>query len=465
MTPGPTTVLAEHAAGIGYDDLPPEAVERARQVIADALACGIAGSIIAKEITGPLAAYRRSLDIPGSATVLLDGSRAAQQVASMVNAATIHTIDYDDTHLDAVAHLGAPVVATALAALETRGGGGRELIEAVVAGFEVAGRLGRAINPDHYQRFHATSTLGGIAAAAAAARAMGLDTERTEIAIGFAADDAGGTRYCIKQGDFSKSLHAGAAAWKGAQAALLAEAGAAGPTGFLEHEVGFLWAYTDERDHARLETEAAVPLGEHWEILKADIKAHPCILSAHTAIDGAQTLVQRHGLRLDDIRQMVLYQRGYSQKHGMNYHPDSVMAARLSVPFCVIVGIIDGKVGLEQFSEERFGDPEVLRHMPKVTVEADFALRERYPTSASTRVEITTASGDLLVEEVGYARGSHHRPMGPDEFAAKQRELLAYRLDGPAVERWLRLTSSLETLDGLEELADLLRTSPAEAAP
>ena len=457
MTPGPTALLAHRSTSIRFEDLPRPVVERARRVIADALACGMAGSVISPEIIQPMAVYATTLRASGRCSVIFDANPASQPVAALLNATAIHAIDYDDTHLDAVAHLGAPVVSAALAAVEVRRGNGRDLIEAVVAGFEIGGRIGRAVMPDHYQRWHATSSIGGIAAAAAAARAMDLGPEETEIALGFAADDAGGTRYCIKVGDFSKSLHAGSASWKGSQAALLAAAGASGPTGLFEHEVGFLWAYTHERDAPRLAREAEAPLGNAWEILKADIKAHPCILSSHTAIDGAQTIVREHGLTLDDIDRIVLYQRAYSERHGLNYHPNSVMAARLSVPYCVVIGLLDGRVGIEQFSGERYFDPTILDHMKKVTVEPDLSLRERYTTSAPTRVEITTTIGKRFVEEVGYARGSHQRPLSLEEFDSKQQELLGYRMDAGRIDQWRQFFGSLEQADDLGSIAEFFQ--------
>jgi 2-methylcitrate dehydratase PrpD len=449
MNGGPTTRLAEHIASLSYDALGDEAVGRAKQVIADSLACGLAGSVIAEQTIAPLIAYGELLDAHGRCSVVATGGRTSQPVAALMNATTIHTIDYDDTHMEVVSHFGASVVASALAAVEARGGSGADLITAVAAGYEMGGKVGRAVMPDHYQRWHATSSLGGIAAAAATARAMSLDRLGTEIAVGFAADDAGGTRYCIMEGDFTKSLHAGTAAWKGSQAALLASVGAAGPTGFLEHRLGFVWAYTDERDVDRLAAVAEDLDAGEWEILKADIKAHPCILSSHTAIEGATAIAAEHGLGLEEITGIVLRQPAYSERHGLNYRPDTVMGARMSVPFCVVIGLLEGEVGLRQFTERSFRDPALHAHMDKVTIHPDPELRTRYPGSAPTRVEMVTVDGARYEREVGYARGSHRRPMTADRFEAKQRELLGYRFGSGTIDRWL------ETMDGIEAAANL----------
>lgn len=450
-----TRRLAAFAAGIAPASLPPEVVARARQVVADSLACGVAGFTLAPEIVEPLQRYLGTLAAPGPATVLGTGQRVQPQVAALANGTTMHTIDFDDTHMASIAHFGASVTAAALAAVERRVGSGAELCAAVVAGFEVGGKVGRAVMPGHYQRWHSTASLGGLAAAGAAARGLGLDEEGVDVAIGLAGDDTGGTRYCIKVGDFTKSLHAGTAAWKGVQGALLAEAGAAGPTGLLEHPVGFCWAYSDERDARRLGPELET-LGTRWEILDDDIKAHPCILSSHTAIEGTLVLLERHGLVARDLAAIRLTQPPYSPQHGMNYEPDSPMAARLSVPFCVAIAALEGAVGLAQFEDERFLRPDVRELMRKVTLEQTEELARRYPATTPTIVELETTAGDVFREEVGRPRGAHDRPLSDDEHRDKLEELLSRTLDPVAVAELLDAFARLDRLADVRELTALL---------
>lgn len=458
-TPGVTRRLADAIAAIDPDQLPSEVVDRACATIADALTCGIAGSALAAEVVAPLARLVTEVG-DGPVPTLLLARPLPATTAALVNGATIHTIDYDDTHMAVVSHFGASVVAAALSAVVVSGGGGRDLVAAVVAGFEAGARIGRACMPGHYQRWHATSSLGGLAAAGAAARGLGLDGAATEMVLGLAADDAGGTRVCIAQGDVSKSLHAGLAAEKGVRSALLVRAGATGPVGHLEHPFGFFWAYSDERDARRL-PDHLDDLGKRWEILENDIKAHPCILSSHTAIEGVLRLSDEHGLTLDDLASIELFQPPYSRGHGINFAPTTAMAARLSVPYCVVVALEDGEVGLAQFEGDRWLDATLRRELQKVSLQPDPALGERFPGQAPTRTVVVTLKGERFECEVGIARGSHKRPLTPEELRVKHDELLSHRLSDDGVRDFHRAIAGLRHESDLRELMSPLTPSAA----
>lgn len=447
---GLTRQLAEYTSSVQLAALPAEVVAKAKTVVADSLACGMAGSVVATEVVDPV--RELTAGVSGSdATSLLDGRPLPPTTAAFTNATTMHTIDYDDTHMQVVAHFGAAVVGAALAATELAGAGGMRLLEAVVAGFEAGGRVGRACMPGHYQRWHSTGSLGGIAAAAAAARALGLDAAATEMTVGLAADDTGSTRVCIKQGDISKSLHAGLAAEKGVRSALLIRGGARGPVGLLEHPVGFFWAYSDERDARRLPAELE-SLGQTWEISLDDIKAHPCILSSHTAIEGCLVLAREHAFTLDDVERIEFFQPPYSDRHGLTYEPGTAMAARLSVPYCAVVGLLDGVVGMRQFVGDRWLDSGVRAAMRKVTIVPEAGLAERYPGYAPTRTRITTSGGRVVETEIGVPRGSHARPLSGADLAAKHDELLAFRLGEADRSAWRQVMATLESAERLGDL-------------
>lgn len=447
--------LAEFAAAIDPARLPAEVTERATMVIADSLACGIAGCTIAPEIVEPIRRYALAVGGSPQASLLAGGEKVAQPIAALANATAMHTIDYDDTFMPAIGHFGASVTGAALAAVERSGGSGADLIAAVVAGFEVGGKVGRSVMPGHYERWHSTASLGGPAAAAAAARGLGLDAEGTDIAIGFAADDTGGTRYCIKVGDFSKSLHAGSAAQKGSQGAMLAAAGAMGPTGYLEHPVGFFWAYSEEREPGRLGPEVE-QLGARWEILEDDLKAHPCILASHCAIEATIEIVTEQDIQSEQIERISIVQPYFSENHGLNYEPDSAMAARLSVPFCVAVAATDRRVGLEQFERERFLEPEVRELMRRISSTPDRTLNERFPAGTPAIVTLEADSGESWTREIDVPKGSHLRPFTAAEHRDKLAELLGRTLDPAGVERALSLLADLPELDSVAELTAAL---------
>ncbi|BAN04271.1 MmgE/PrpD family protein [Ilumatobacter coccineus] len=457
---GLTRRLAEHAAGLTVDQIPASALAATRSTISDALACAIAGSVVADDIVGPVSALVADTSGGRSTSILTGGSLPAVD-AAFLNGAIVHTIDFDDTLMAVVAHLGSSVVTSALAACEHVGASAETFLAAVVAGFDVGGRVGRAVMPQHYQRWHATASLGGIASAAAASVALGLDAAATEMALGIAADDTGGTRVCIRQGDVTKSLHAAAASQKGMRAALLVHAGAIGPVGHLEHDFGFFWAYSDERDPHRL-PEHLDDLGERWEVEENDLKAHPCILSSHTAVEGVVTLMSEHGLNVDGIESVELFQPPYSERHGVNYEPETAMAARLSVQYVVAAAIRHGKVGLEEFDGGAWLDPDVRRLMERITITPDPELSTRYPGQAPNRTCITTVGGSTHELEVGVALGSHLRPLQGDALREKHDALLAYRLDAAERERWHGAIDALGVGGDIADLTALFAAGRSE---
>src|SRR5438270_10533100 len=134
-----------------------------------------------------------------------------------------------------------------------------------IFGFELEGRLGRAMNPRHYQRgWHCTSTLGTIGAAAAASRLLGLDAAATDHALAIAASEASGLKENF--GTMVKPLHAGLAARNGVVAALLARYGMTASERAIDGPQGFLAAMNSERS-----TIDEADLGARWEILESGI--------------------------------------------------------------------------------------------------------------------------------------------------------------------------------------------------
>ena len=281
--------------------------------------------------------------------MFLEGLKTSSPQAALVNGTLVHTIDFDDTHLGSIAHLGASVVSSTLALGEKLKADGPSLITAMVVAYEVAGRIGKAVMPSHYKYWHPTATLGIIGAATAASKLLGLKAEQAEQAISLAADASSGMRYCIDFGDYSKSLHPGLAAWKGIMAAQIIHRGASGPKGLLEYKSGFCEAYSDEPNLKAL-TDG---LGSSYEISQDSLKAFPTILCSHTPIQGTIKLMKAHNLLLEDVEAIRFRVTPTAPGQGMNYSPESPLAARLSIPYCVSRAAADGHISMEQFEQSK----------------------------------------------------------------------------------------------------------------
>jgi len=449
---GATQVLAEYVNQTSFSALPKEVVRKAKGIVLDTLGCGIAGYTLARHEFHWILEQIKEMGGNPQSTIFLDGMKTSTPQAALVNGALIHTVDFDDTHMGSISHLGASVVSSTLAMGEKVGSDGPSLIIAIVSAYEVAGRIGKAIMPSHYKYWHPTGTLGTIATAVSSSKLLGLKTERLEQAISLAADGASGLRYCIDFGDFSKSLHPGLSAWHGIMAAQIIRRGAVGPKGLLEYKSGFCEAYSDEPNLKAL-TEG---LGTFYEIANDSLKAFPTILCSHTPIQGTIKLMKSKNLRLEDVESIHFRVTPTAPGQGMNYSPDSPLAARLSIPYCVSMAAAEGHISMDQFQEAKVLDPKIREFMKKVTLESDPEFNHKYPGTLASHVEIRTKDGSRFKEESIFPKGHPENPMTDEEIKEKFRRLALVTLDRVQTEQIIEKVYDLENLKSAKDLVAVL---------
>lgn len=311
-----------------------------------------------------------------------------------------HVLDFDDTWLPGLAHLSAPTAPAALVLAAELGRSAGEALDAYAAGFEAMAAVAGASHPALYDRgWHPTSVCGGVGAAVAAARLLVLDEQRSSSAVAFALLRAGGSRAGF--GSDGKSLSVGLAAAGGLQAARLAAAGATAPLRAEAFEEVF-GARFAEPDPAR------PAVHENW------IKAYPCCLQAHSAIEAAAALRGR-----DPGGTLTVVVHPVSLRAAAIEAPATPLEAKFSIPYLAAYALLHGPPGVDSFAALK---PDVLAlAAERVTVHADAALLE-----SEARL---LAGGDELVR-VEAARGSPARPLAPDELRAKLSILAGDRLDG-----------------------------------
>ena len=449
---GATLDLAEYVCKTSFPALPKEVVQKAKGIVLDTLGCAIAGYTLASQEFRWIYDPVKEMGGNPESTVLIEGMKTSAPQAAMVNGTLIHTIDFDDTHMGSIAHLGAPVVSSALAMGEKVGADGPSLIAAMVLAYEVAGRIGRAVMLSHYKYWHPTGTLGTIAAAVVSSKLLGLNSDQTDQAISLAADGASGMRYCIDFGDFSKSLHPGLSAWNGIMAAQIIRKGAVGPKGLLEYKSGFCQAYSDEPNLKSL-TEN---LGTFYETRTDSLKAFPTILISHTPIQGTIKLMKNGNLRLEEVEAIHLRVTPTAPGQGLNYSPDSPLAARLSIPYCTSMAAAEGHISMEQFREDKVTDPKIREFMKRITVEPAPEFHQKYPGTLAARVDIRTKDGRQFQEEIIYPKGHPENPMTDEEIKDKFRLLSLNTLDRVQTEKIAEKVYDLEWVERTDELIQLL---------
>ncbi|MDE2006373.1 MAG: MmgE/PrpD family protein, partial [Rhodospirillales bacterium] len=295
VTAGLTRTLAARAAATRWEDLAPHVRQAAAQAVLDMVGCALAG---ARE---PLAdaLFAELAEAGGAAQAGLIGRAERLPIASaaLLNGAAAHALDFDDVNMAMPGHPTVAILPAAMALAEHRGASGAALLTALVAGTELACRVGRAVAPGHYDGigFHATGTLGALGAAAACAHLLGLDAERTAIAIGIAATQAAGLK--SQFGTDCKPLHAGAAARNGLLAAKLAARGFTSRPDAIECAQGFAATHSPDFHPERALEE---PADGAWIVANL-YKYHAACYLTHAPIEAARALRERHHVTPDQV--------------------------------------------------------------------------------------------------------------------------------------------------------------------
>jgi len=455
MSTSPTAVLARYTAAASLDSVPAPVVQRVKELILDHLGCALGGS------RTPLA--RAAADVAGGggdATVIGTSIKAAAGPAAFANAMAANALDYDDT--GPTGHPGATIIPAALAVAETRHLGGGAFLLAVVVGYEVWAHIRGAIQPSWERRVlvygnGVTQTFG---AAAASARLLGLDVERTLCAFGLA-------------GAFAPLPHDGKVGWDeprvswvkdnvawpaegGLRAALLAERGFGATREILDGERG-LWimAGSDRCDFDRMTRG----VGTEFDLLGVSSKPYPCCRWLHSTVDALRQVMTEHRVEPREVGRVTVRSMAPLVDWFQIRRPATMVDAEFSVPHAVAMTLL-GRPRPDWWLEANRTDPDVLALIDRVTVALDEAAQAEYAQNRnSARIPSTVA--------VETARGTFERSRkvchgGPDdpmtwrEIEEKFRELAEPVIGGRRAAAVLQMVAELEAVGSLDELTGAL---------
>lgn len=443
-TTSPTAALARFAAELTYDSIPPAVREHAKLCLLDTIGCGLYGSTL----TWVRIVRQTVVDVDETARAELwaSGELASAPHAALINGMAIHAFELDDLHRDSIVHPGSVVVSAALAAARCRREpvSGEDLVTAMVAGYEVAARVGRSMGAAHLvQGWHPTGTHGTFGAAAAAGSILELWPERMRNAIGSAGSQSSG----LMSSQFSsmvKRYHAGHAAQAGLMSALIAGHGFEGIPDILENPYG---GYLSTFSPTSGPDLILAGLGDDWQIAQVGFKPYSTNGSCHPTIDALLDMREQHGITADDVTAVRIRCSTATYKHvGWPYEPDSVTTAQMNLPYIVSVVLADGDAFVDQFSRERIADPRLVEFSRNVSVEPDPAIDAGGDAMRhATRIEVDLADGRTLRDERTHAKGSAAFPMSVDDVRDKYRKLARTVLSERHTDRLERLVLSIET--------------------
>lgn len=418
-------LYAQFASALGFSDIPRSVIAAAKLNIFDTLACSIAG-FKAPGVQEVLDIVRDWGGKP-EAEVLWTGLRVPAPHAAWINGIMAHACDYDDTHDKAILHGGISVVPAALAAvgLANHKVTGKELYAAVVTGLELICRLGVATRIGLIQAgFIYSGLFAHFAAAAAAARILRLSPEETLNAIGIAYSQAGGTHQVTRDGALTKRMQPGFGARSGLTAVVMARKGLTGAQRVFEGQDGLSRTYLQSELDADVLREG---LGRRWHLEDLAYKPYPCCRMNHCAIDAALQLRTQAGFDWTRVTEIRVYTNTQgNQAVGQHREANTVVQAQFSIRYNIACALVNGVVGLSDFTSEALSRPEVRGLAARVTplVAEDI---ERSAGRNVTPAWVEAVIGDQVFSaQVDEAKGGLQRPMSDEDLRRKLEDCLDF---------------------------------------
>ena len=416
--------LAEFITSTSYKDIPAKTIEKAKLCLLDYLGCAIGGAL--EHEIKLMVNFVNSINGVKESTIIAYPHKVPAPLATFVNGGMGHVLQLDDGDRWTLSHVGTAIIPAALATCEREKCSGKELITAIILGYEVAMRIGYAINPSHFNRgFSPNSTLGIFGSTVAAGKILRLDNKQFADALGSAGTMASGVEEFVIDGSASQVLNPGHASMDGVIAALLAREGFTGSHTIIEGRRGFAKAFSDQYDLSKILEN----LGKEYQIEKVYFKPYPTCRGFHSAIDILLSIIEKENLKPKDIKEVVVKTYRYLIDTMCSKTPPKTPGhARLHMPYALACAIVKRRVFVDEFTEQALKDQEILKTMNKIKfVVADEELNKFAPYPWGAEITVITTDGKKYTAKESLPKGEPENPLTYEELKQKF-TLLAQRV-------------------------------------
>ena len=444
-------ILGDFLARTNYEDIPAEVIAVAKERLLDTVGAMIAGrsgwaygdALI--EALKPLGTGSSRVLGPDSA------SRFPAARAAMLDATFAHAIELDDGHTFAGVHAGAVVVPTALVMGEELHASGKEILTAIVLGYETVYRMAVAQSPELIDHgFHPSATCDTVGAMAVAGKLMKLDAGQMANGLGMAALQSSGLMEATVSGQQSKCVMVGNAAFNGIACAYVARAGLEGCTSAFDGKAGLFRAMSKPITAE----EALKDLGRVYSIGNTYNKFYPTCRHAQPAIEAALNLAEEHGIDPGEVDRIeVGTHRVAYELTGRILEPRTPGEAKFSIAYGIAAALEDRGVAVRHLTAPYYTDEKYLKVARKVTTRIDERVAAQYPKRRGAAVDIHMKDGRLFSADCFDLKGSPQNPVGFDELVKKFRTAAAGLLTEEAAQKILDLCGGFETAEAGELLA------------
>ena len=419
MSASLTERMIGFARNLELAQVPEDVLTLARLHLADAIGVALAAASVPAH-RAMLTKLRRASPETGAATVLGFADPAPAHVAALINGTSMHSLEYDDTHMGSIVHGSAVIVSTVLAMAEEQNLTLDEALRLTIVGWELLVRLGEA-SPGSFQKrgFQVTSVGGAVVAAILAATARGCNAEQTAHAAGIAGSQASGIFEFLSNGSKVKALHPGWAAHSAIWAAMLADSGLTGPMTVLEGKHGIFAAYADDREAGDRLAASLATLGERWTLREAAFKFYPCCHYIHPYLEAAELLrMQANGVDIIAAHCKVAPGAAtvIAEPWDAKQTPRDTNAAKYSLPYTVARVLLGQPIDLDSMTGPTI-DAQAVALAAAVTAEP--WLDSGFPAKFAADLAVTLVDGRVLQHHIPQVLGSPERPAGVARIRAK----------------------------------------------
>jgi 2-methylcitrate dehydratase len=440
--------LADFALSIKYGDLPAEVIASAKRVLLDTLACAFGA--VGSEAAGIAEKTIRSTFGDGNAASIIGYPRTATiEGALFVNGVLVRTLDLNDTYIGTEPLHPSEVLPTAIAVCEESGKSGRDLIEAIVVGYEASARVNDAIS--FIERGFHPLCAASYGIPLIVGKVWGLPEDSIANAVGLSAA-RGYTSFVVNSGAISmmKAMGLAATAADGVFAARLAAQGFTGPSGTLEWVAAKM---KPAKPELTVELEVA-----HYRLPRVAFKRFPIQIELQAVAEAGCTLSAKIKGRIQEIREIkVETYPGIIERVAdpAKFRPETRGTADHSLPVGLAMALIDGDITVTQFDKDRWRAQDVKTLVEKTSVMPGEALMAKLPKGRGASVEVVFADGQLERETVDIPEGDAERPLSR---ASLERKFMNFALPVVGSASAARIMS---LVDGLDELKDVRQLTEA----
>ena len=448
--------IADFVFSFRQSDLSGTVLLRAKEAVLDYV--GVVMTGIDEQSASQLRFLINDMGGNAQASIWRTGIKTSVPFAAMVNAATAHALDYDDTNSAMLAHPSIHLLPGLFSLAEEKHSSGLDILTAYVVGFETGVFLGRLLNPEHVKRgWLPIGTIGPVMQAVACSKLLELNRGRIEMALGHAVNTSSGLR--CNNGSMAKHLLAGQASFNGVMAALYAKRGITASPSAMEDAFGYLAVFGG---NSQEKMAAAGSLDKASALIESGLcfKLYPCCAAAHGAIDCALALAGRIPFKVREIEKIVVSMHASFQRALIHPRPTTLSEARFSLGYCVARAFLDGEFGPRQFHPEKFKDSLWKNLAEKIEVsDSEFAIRPEDVEKSRFPLEITVfGRGEKTVtERIEYAKGTPHNPLHAKDLEEKFRRCCGDRLSSEEIDSLLGKLRKFEEIEDVWYILKILQ--------